>query len=60
MGEGLLSWAEGYCRVQRAIAVGRGLLLGAGGLLPWAKGYCRIIIYTGKQRAGAVSKGLLP
>ena len=54
---GLLPWAEGFC-------MGRGLLLGAGELLPWAKGYCRIhvlyILYTGKQRAGAVSKGLLP
>ena len=49
---GLLPWAEGFC-------MGRGLLLGAGELLPWAKGYCRIhvyILYTGKQRAGAVSE----
>ena len=60
VGRGLLPCAKGYCRGPRAIAVGRGLLLGAGGLLPWAKGYCRIYIYTGKQRAGAVSKGLLP
>ena len=58
---GLLPCAKGamavrkgdrYCRGPRAIAVGRGLLLGAGGLLPWAKGYCRIYI--------PVSKGLVP
>ena len=73
MGHGLLPCAQGvmavrkgdrYCGGPRAIAVGRGLLLGAGELLPWAKGYCRIhvlyILYTSKQRAGAVSKGLLP
>ena len=45
MRQGLLGWAKGYCRGQRAIAVCKGLL-------PWAKGYNR------GQRAIAVGKGL--
>ena len=61
VGHGLLPCAKGamavrkgdrYCRGPRAIARRRWAIAVGKGLLPY--------IYTGKQRAGAVSKGLLP